>query len=423
MKRFLVLLLAVVVFGTLFVACQRRDRGAAQPEIRVLLANHPYGDLLRPLIPEFERESRITVRVEQLQENILYQNLITEFATGVSTVDVFMTRPLQEALLFNRNNWYAPLRGYDFSGYPTPTVDVGRKDGVPHLVPLVTETQVLYYRSDLLQAAGLSVPTTFEELERVARALTRDGMAGIGIRGAGNPGVTQFSTFLYNFGGRYLENGRAVFDTPQAVEAFRFYGRLLGNYGPAGVTAMSWDQLMPVFQAGRIAMWADASVFYDQLVDPSRTTIPRENVGVARMPRGPARDSPFFVVAWGMAISGMSRNVDASMRFLTWATSEEMALRAMLANIPMARTSVWYDPQVRAQMHPGLIDAMLRAGEGGYPFDRPFMTSVGKGRDLIGEVIIEAINTRGASPRLQALATQKVNEVNDVLREDGDYGR
>ena len=424
MKKFFVLFLAAVIFSTLFVSCQRRGpRGADGQQIRVLLANHPYGDLLRPLIPEFERETGISVLVEQLQENILYQNLITEFATGVSTVDVFMTRPLQEALLFTRNSWYAPLHDFDFSDFPAPTVDVGRMNGIPHLVPLVTETQVLYYRRDLFEAAGLSVPTTFEELENAARALTRDDIAGIGVRGAGNPGITQFATFLYNFGGRYLVNGRAVIDSPQAIEALRFYGRLLGNYGPAGITAMSWDQLMPVFQAGRIAMWADASVFFDQLVDPANTVIPRENVGVARMPRGPAADNPIFAVAWGMAMANSTRDRESSMSFLNWATSSDMALRAMLLNIPMARISVWYDPQVQAAMHPGLIEAMLHAGQVGYPFDRPFMTSVGQARDIIGQLIVETINTSGNSPQLEAMATRIAAEVNDLLRHDGDYGR
>jgi multiple sugar transport system substrate-binding protein len=73
-------------------------------------------------------------------------------------------------------------------------------------------------------------------------------------------------------------------------------------------------------------------------------------------------------------------------------------------------------------MDPGLIDAMVHAADTGYPFDRPYMTSVARGRDIIGEVIVESVNTRGTSPRLQALATEKVNEMNALLREDGDYG-
>jgi multiple sugar transport system substrate-binding protein len=51
------------------------------------------------------------------------------------------------------------------------------------------------------------------------------------------------------------------------------------------------------------------------------------------------------------------------------------------------------------------------------------MTSVVKARDLIGEVIIESINTKGASPRLATLAAEKAKAVNELLEEDGEYGK
>jgi len=110
------------------------------------------------------------------------------------------------------------------------------------------------------------------------------------------------------------------------------------------------------------------------------------------------------------------------MQFLNWATSREMAMKGMQANITMARGSVWNDPAVRGLMNPGLIETMQHASRNGYPYDRPFMSSVGQARDLIGEVIIESINTAGASPRLQAMATDRVASVNNLLRADGEYG-
>jgi multiple sugar transport system substrate-binding protein len=227
---------------------------------------------------------------------------------------------------------------------------------------------------------------------------------------------------VYNYGGRYLDNNVAVFDRPEAIEAIRFYGRLLNNYGPQGVTAMSWEALMPVFQAGRLAMWTDASVFYGQIVDPANTQIPEANVGVAKLPSGPRGDSPFIVVSWGMGISSRTRDADSAMRFITWATSRDLALKGMAANITMARNSVWEDPSVRAIMNPGLIDTRVHASRNGYPYDRPFMSSVGQARDLIGEVIIESINTGGTSARLQQMATERAAAVNDLLRADGEYG-
>lgn len=416
----IIALLLGLVLAPMF-AQGTKDEAAPQ-EIRVLLANHPYGELLKTKIPEFEAETGIKVNYESLQESQLTNKLTTEFATNSSTVDVFMTRPLQEGLMFIKNGWYESLDNYDFADYPANSVDIGRKDGKAYIVPLVTEWQVMYYRKDLFKKAGLSVPTTFAELENAARVLNKDGVAGFASRGKGAAAVTQISSYIYNYGGRYLEDGKAVFDSPEAIEAIRYYGKLLGNYGPQGVTSMSWENIMPVFQAGKVAMWTDASVFYGQIVDPAKTEIPAEDIGVAQLPRGPKDDSPFIVVSWGMAMSSASKNKDAAQKFLDWATSKELAKEGMLTNITMARDSAWADAEVRAVMNPGLVETQAHAAKNGFPFDRPFMSSVGQARDLIGEVIIESINTKGTSSKLSALASEKADAVDELLKADGEYG-
>jgi multiple sugar transport system substrate-binding protein len=48
--------------------------------------------------------------------------------------------------------------------------------------------------------------------------------------------------YLYNLGGEFLANGRAAFNSPEAIGAFAFCGTMLGEYGPPGVTNMSWPQ-------------------------------------------------------------------------------------------------------------------------------------------------------------------------------------
>lgn len=423
MKKRNVLVVMALVFCLAYpLVAQGAAEAAPKQEIRVLLANHPYGELLKTKIPEFEAKTGIKVNYESLQESQLTNKLTTEFATKSSTVDVFMTRPLQEGLMFIKNGWYEGLNSYDFADYPANSVDIGRKNGTAFIVPLVTEWQVLYYRKDLFKKAGLTVPTNFTELEAAAKALNKDGVAGFASRGKGAAAVTQLSSYVYNYGGRYLDGGKAVFDSPEALEAIRFYGRLLGNYGPQGVTSMSWENVMPVFQAGKLAMWTDASVFYGQIVDPTKTQIPAADIGIAQLPRGPKGDSPFIVVSWGMAMSAASQNKSAAKQFLDWATSKELAKQGMLTNITMARDSAWADAEVRKIMNPGLVETQAHAAKNGFPYDRPFMSSVGQARDLIGEVIIESINTKGTSTKLAALAQEKVKAVDELLKTDGEYG-
>jgi multiple sugar transport system substrate-binding protein len=407
----LVLLLALVL-----------GAGAQTKEIRVLLANHPYGDLLKTMIPEYEKATGVKVNVESLQESQLTTKLTTEFATNSSSADVFMTRPLQEGKMFYKNGWYEPLSAYDFSDYPESAMGIARFGNKPYLVPLVTEWQVLYYRKDLLKKAGLSVPKTFAELEAAARALDSNEVAGFASRGKGAAAVTQLSTYVYNYGGRYLDKGVAVFDRKEAIDAVRFYGKLLALYGPTGVTSMSWENIMPLFQAGKVAMWTDASVFYGQIVDPTKSQVAAENVGIADMPAGPKASNPFIVVSWGMAVARQSKNKAAAMDFIKWATSKELAKKGLMANITMARNSAWADPEVRAKANAELVASQSFAAKNGFPYDRPYMSAVGNARDLIGEVIIESINTGGTSTKLESLAKQKVQQVNELLEDTGEYG-
>jgi len=392
---------------------------AQAKSIRVLLANHPYADVLKPFISEFEQKTGIKVNVESYDENQLTQKLTTEFATRASTVDVFMTRPLQEGKLFFRNGWYESITrnlgnskltpaSYDFADYARSAVDAVTHEKAVYSIPLVTEWQVLYYRTDLFAAAGLNPPKNFTELEAAAKKLTNASKEVYGIvsRGQRGAAVTQFSSYLYNYGGDFIQGGKAVVDSPAAIEAFKFYGKMLKEYGPPEVTNMSWAQAMALFQAGKVAMWTDASVFLGNLKDPSKSQV-TDKVGVALFPAGAKRHAPYIVVSWAMAVSKQSKNKDAAYQFLLWATSKNLAKTAMIdKGITMARSSVWKDSGVLARFDKQLADTAVRMGPIGTSYDRPLMTAVGEARDAIGDVIVLSIESGGTADIATASKTR-----------------
>ncbi len=125
--------------------------------------------------------------------------------------------------MFYRNGWMEPL-SMDFSDYPKNVMSAVTFGGKVYVVPLVMDWEVIYYRKDLFQKAGLKVPKNFTELEAAARKLNADGVAGFASRGKGAAAVTQLSSYVYNYGGNYLDKGTAVFDSKPAVDAIRFYG-------------------------------------------------------------------------------------------------------------------------------------------------------------------------------------------------------
>ena len=111
------------------------------------------------------------------------------------------------------------------------------------------------------------------------------------------------------------------------------------------------------------------------------------------------------------------------MKFLAWATSKELAAKGMLTNITMARSSVWEDKAILAKVNPGLVETRAYAAKNGNPLDRPYMSAVGESRDLIGELVIESINTKGESASLEKMAKEKVAKVNEILQDTGEYGK
>ncbi|MBP7095033.1 MAG: sugar ABC transporter substrate-binding protein [Spirochaetia bacterium] len=426
MKKILVAALLVAVAVSMV---------GAQGAVRVLLANHPYADVLKTLVPEFEKTYGVKVNVESYDENQLSAKLMTEFATRMSTVDVFMTRPLQEGKLMYLNGWYENLSPYlkdskktpkdfDFADFAQSAVGASTYAKNQYAIPLVTEWEVLYYRTDLFAAAGLKPPTTLAELEAAAKILTDPSKEQYGIvsRGQRGANVTQFSSYLYAFGGDFLKGGKAVFDSPEALEAFKYYGRLLKNYGPPGVTGMSWAQGLALFQAGKVAMWTDASVFLGQARDPSKSVV-ADKVGVAAFPAGPKANKPYFVTSWAMAIAKQSRNKDVAYKFLTWATSKAVLKKAMVdKGLTVARNSPWQDPAVLALFDKQLAATATATIPLATGYDRPLMTAVGEARDAIGDVIVAAIEAGGTTD-LSAQAKAAVKKVNELLDAAGELGK
>ncbi len=125
------------------------------------------------------------------------------------------------------------------SAVGTTTVD-GKLAGIP----IITEQEILYYRKDLLQKAGIAVPKTLDELTDAVKKLhdPKNEIYGFVARGQRSPLVTQVSSFLYSEGADFTQGDKAAINTPEAIKAFTTYGSLLKDYGPPGVLNMSWPQ-------------------------------------------------------------------------------------------------------------------------------------------------------------------------------------
>ena len=95
-------------------------------------------------------------------------------------------------------------------------------DGEVYGIPYYSHAQVMWYRDDLLEAAGLDVPQTWDEFYDAAVALTKDGVYGAAVSLSPNDllGTRYLNYYVRSAGGSLLNDDlTANLTSPEAIES------------------------------------------------------------------------------------------------------------------------------------------------------------------------------------------------------------
>lgn len=381
--------------------------------LRLVFNQHPWQQAIEPLLGEFTELTGIEVEVESLPEEQFRQRVQVEMTGGSEDLDVFMTSVQNEGANFATNGWYEDLRPYaenssltsaeyEFDDLSESILEGHTFDGTLAGIPIQLETQMLFYRTDIFEEAGVEVPTTMEELEQVAQQIDDpSGTRAFVARGAGAAAVTQIATYLFNFGGNWTEEGstEAAFASPEGVEAFDFYTRMVREYGPEGAVNMSWEEALPLFQQGQVAMYTDASTFLPQVIDAEASAV-ADTAGFAKMPSGPGGDFQTFN-GWALGMSPFSQNKEPAWYFIQWATSPEMTARLTEEGIAGARESVEFGETYPEDWVTAFTESLPTARA-----QLPQVIPVPEVRDAIGTAVVAGIQGQDVEPAVQSAAEQ-----------------
>jgi multiple sugar transport system substrate-binding protein len=262
--RRLVPLLAGAVYALAVIGCAGRDARAEGDELRVW-AFGAEGEALAPLAREFERDNPgIRVRVQQIPWTAAHEKLLTAFVGGAlpdvaqlgnTWIPEFAALGALQALdsLVARDSTAIPLGDY-FPGVLATNVVDDTLFGVPWYV----DTRVMFYRSDLLRAAGvMSPPRTWAEwrdaLVRV-RARQEPGSfpALLPLNEWAQPvilGLQAGAPLLADHG------TRGAFRDPRFRRGFAFYVGLFKDSLAPSLAATQISSVFQEFGAGRAAMY------------------------------------------------------------------------------------------------------------------------------------------------------------------------
>ncbi len=172
-------------------------------------------------------------------------------------------------------------------------IDQSVMDGTLWAVPILASARALYYNADLLEEAGVEVPTTWAELEDACQALL-DYYGGDvypwGIDMTTDEGQAAFAYYVWgNDGGFVDDEGNWTINSDENVEAIEFaidlYNKGYTNPNPA--TQTRYD-LQDMFGAGKLAMVIAPNSVPTYIATKGYTDV---NYGVADIPHNEGKSS------------------------------------------------------------------------------------------------------------------------------------
>ena len=335
--------------------------GETCDSVALLTQNHPWTRALEPYFPEFEEETGLTLEVVAFAEEQARDRMLLALESGSSEFDVFMSLKSREGLLFTNAGHYADLSAYaaaegpeyafdDFAAGPLAGETI---NGILTGIPIIVEGPVMFYRRDLFEEYGISVPETIEDLIAAAATIAdRSGgsITPVTLRGRPPALPYTFGPFFQGQGIQWLDSdGNLNFDTPEAIKAIDQYATLGREYGPEGVGNFSFTESSQLFAAGQAAIEIESSNELSSVIDPASSTV-ADVVGVAPIPGAAGQARVPTVLAWGISMSAYSERKDCAWEFIRWATTPEMQLRLALAGIASPRTSTAATPEYQATL-------------------------------------------------------------------------
>jgi ABC-type glycerol-3-phosphate transport system substrate-binding protein len=182
-------------------------------------------------VEKCEEVENISVNSQQLDFTAVVEQVNLALSTGDPSPYDIIHGTGTEFSTWGPEGWLMPLDDlmskysdeYDLADIPEGAFSGATYDGKVYGIPLIGDSQVIAYRSDLLEEAGLSVPTTYDEIIAACEALA--DVDGLDVPFAIDFSADwaqeiEFLAALRSFGGDYVDDDNMPsFAGPEGVAA------------------------------------------------------------------------------------------------------------------------------------------------------------------------------------------------------------
>jgi multiple sugar transport system substrate-binding protein len=270
-------------------------------------------------------------------------------------------------------------------------------------VPAYGMIQVMWYRKDLLEAANVQPPKTWDELVQAAKQLTKGDQYGIALPASKSMATDQeLYTFLITAGAKNIIDGqnKVTFDNPNTVKAYQTYQELL-KYSPPDSNTYQWGEPQAQFNAGKAALVIEKGQYLSTFEQDSGR--PASDLGIAPMPVAAGGEPGSIYYSNGiMVLSKDAKKREAITKFFDYLYEPETYGQFINAEpglfLPVTddgakAESYWNDPVI--SKYKPQVEVLLEASKAGalFGFTNGAASKIGQiaGPNLIAQTLEQIV--------------------------------
>ncbi len=290
-----------------------------------------------------------------------YSKFVTAFRSQSPTPDVVhidVTWPSQ----FATPGWLAPIDQYVSASYLNqfwPSAqNVAKVNGKLYGIQRYMDIGMLYYRTDLVQKYGGTVPTTRDEMQAMAQKI----IAGEGAKGIQHgylmPGkkieaiVDEWLELIWGAGGSIGTPGNLQVSGSTQVEALQYMHDLIYTLklAPSDTDTYAPNDILALFKNGQAPFMRNWVFAYAIANNPSNSKVAGK-VGVVPTLATTGQTGHGCTGGWVLAINAYSQHKDEAWKFIDYMLSKDTQTSlAMNAGLISSRPDVVSDPTVQAKV-------------------------------------------------------------------------
>lgn len=300
----------------------------------------------------------------------------------------------------------------DLSDFLDGDINGGRYEGGLYRMPFRSDGGMLYYREDLLNAAGFQPPETTQDLIEQAQALqaSSDVTWGYVWQGRQYEGLSaMFVELLEGFGGFWVDpdTDEVGLDQQAAIDAIAFLKETIDQgISPSGVTTYQEEEARRLFQSGGAVFMRNWPYVWP-LANSDDSPV-QGNIAIKPMIHAPGFDSGACQGGWGIGISRTTRHPDEAWRAIEFFTSPEIQKQFILDNgyVP-SRRSLFTDPELVAEYEfmPDLLEVVENS------VLRPPIAQYAQVSDILQRYLSAALTDRLSPEQAMNAAARETRQV------------